>query len=87
MKCTSTICQLTYIGVRDAIDKYLESDEKTSCDSFNAFCKGIMEYGEWYIAKAIPKKLYAFHEEKPRGDHLSDLFILLEVVALRDLWI
>ncbi|GKB15905.1 putative nuclease HARBI1 [Tanacetum coccineum] len=87
MRCTYTIRQLTYIGVRDAIEKYLQIYEKTSRDSLNAFCKGIMKIWRAVFANAISKKLYAFHEEKPGGDHLSDSFILLEETASRDLWI
>ena len=52
MKCISAIHPLTYRTVPDTLDEYMQLDEKTSCDSLQAFCKGFMDYMVSSFAKA-----------------------------------
>ncbi|GKE87112.1 hypothetical protein Tco_1564587 [Tanacetum coccineum] len=43
MKCTSTIRQLTYDNVLDALDKYLQTGEATARLSLDNSCKAVMD--------------------------------------------
>nr|GEV49194.1 hypothetical protein [Tanacetum cinerariifolium] len=82
MKCTSTIRQLTYDVVFDALDEYLQMGLATTRTALGNFCSYVMEiFGAEYLRKPIVtdvEKLYMFHEQKHRFP---------ECVASHDLWI
>ncbi|GJY41153.1 ribonuclease H-like domain-containing protein [Tanacetum coccineum] len=88
MKCTSTIRQLTYDVIPDALDEYLQIGEKTYRDSCNALCKVIKYlYVEEYLRRPTNtdvKKLYTFHEEK-HGYYLIDVIYLKWAVLVKSI--
>ncbi|GKC54421.1 ALP1-like protein [Tanacetum coccineum] len=91
MKCTSAICQLAYVSASDSLDEYLQMGATTARKSLQMFSKVIINlYGEEFLCKPTytdTEKLYARHDEKHRGDHGPEPFILLEAIASNDLWI
>nr|XP_043621588.1 uncharacterized protein LOC122593263 [Erigeron canadensis] len=42
-KCTSVVLQLAYASTADQLDEYLEMGSQTSADSFNYFCKCLVQ--------------------------------------------
>ncbi|GJS64514.1 ALP1-like protein [Tanacetum coccineum] len=68
MKCTSTIRQLAYGTVPDALDEYLQMRHATSRLSLEHFCRSVMEI---FVLEFLRKptisdveKPYRRHEEK-----------------------
>ena len=63
MKCTSTIRQLAYDTVRDALDEYLQTRAENFRDSLEYFCQAIMDiYGDEFLRRPTyteVEKLYA----------------------------
>ncbi|GKB24851.1 retrovirus-related pol polyprotein from transposon TNT 1-94 [Tanacetum coccineum] len=68
LKCTSTIRQLTYDTVPDALDEYLQMGYATSRLSLEHFCRSVMEiFGTEFLRKPTisdVEKLYVHHKEK-----------------------
>nr|GEW78553.1 hypothetical protein [Tanacetum cinerariifolium] len=95
IKCTSAIRQLSYGVNGNFLDEYMQISERSSRMALDHFCEALMEiYKPAFLRKPTVtdiKKLYRHHEEKHGfpgiRDHGSNPFILLEVVALQDLWI
>nr|GEZ63896.1 protein ALP1-like isoform X1 [Tanacetum cinerariifolium] len=95
IKCTSAIRQLTYGVNGNFLDEYMKISERSSRMALDYFCEAVMEiYGHEFLRKPTVtdiEKLYRHHEEKHGfsgiHDHGSNPFILLEAVALQDLWI
>ncbi|GKD67007.1 ALP1-like protein [Tanacetum coccineum] len=68
MKCTSTIRQMAYGSILDALDEYMQMAATTARQSLVAFCTAVMElYGEEFLRKLTYtdiEKFYARHDEK-----------------------
>nr|XP_043622736.1 uncharacterized protein LOC122594319 [Erigeron canadensis] len=97
VRCTSAVRQLGYGSNPDSLDDYLNMSERSSRDTLNAFCDGVIKlYRHEYLRRptrsldcthwAWDNCPVAWRGQYTRGDHHGPT-ISLEAVASLDCWI
>nr|XP_043625631.1 uncharacterized protein LOC122597063 [Erigeron canadensis] len=92
-RCASAVRQLGYGSNPDSLDDYLNMSERSSRDTLNAFCDGVIKlYRHEYLRSLDCTHLgwdncpVAWRGQYTRGDHHGST-ISLEAVASQDCWI